>query len=222
MKTFSKFAAIICMIFQFSALTLAQVDDSSRTGIFNKGDWELNFSASIGNLTTTRSSSSSGMYGSSSDSKSSSMFYVQLGVIPAYFLTDGLSIEPEINVLIQSQEGVDSKPSLSFLANLSYTFNLPEKKFAPFIRIGYGISNSIQIPAVIGGLGRVSDELEVKILNAGAGFKFLISQNLINQNRVKLSKVQLWESESSGSFYSSSYDYALTSISGIFGFSVLF
>ena len=193
MKTFSKFAAVVCMIFQFTALTLAQVDDSSRTGIFKKGDWELNFSASIGNLTTTRSSSSSGMYGSSSDSKSSSMFYVQLGVIPAYFVTDGLSIEPEINVLIQSQEDVDSKPSLSFLANLSYTFNLPEKKFAPFIRIGYGISNSLQIPAVIGGLGRVSEDLDVSILNAGVGFKFLNFSKSVNQNRVKLSKIQLWK-----------------------------
>lgn len=221
MKTFSKFAVVVCMILQFTALTFAQIDDSSRIGIFKKGNWELNFSASIGNLTSTRSSSSSGMYGSSSDSKSSSMFYVQLGVIPAYFLTDGLSIEPEINVLIQSQEGVDSKPSLSFLANLSYTFNLPEKKFAPFIRIGYGISNSIQIPAVIGGLGRVSDELEVNILNAGAGFKFLISRNLLIRTELNFRRCS-YGSESSGSFYSMSYDYSITSISGIFGFSVLF
>lgn len=123
MKTFSKLA-VVYMIFQFSALILAQVNDSSRTGIFKKGNWELNFSASIGNLTTTRSSSSSGMYSSSSDSKSSSIFYVQLGVILAYFVTDGLAIEHEINFLIQSQEGVESKPSLSFLANLAYNFNM--------------------------------------------------------------------------------------------------
>ena len=98
------------------------------------------------------------------------MFYFQLGVIPAYFVTDGLSIEPEINVLIQSQENVESKPSLSFLANLAYNFNLAGKNFAPFIRLGYGLSNSLQIPAVIGGLGRVSDELKENILNGGAGF----------------------------------------------------
>jgi len=220
MKTFSKFAAVVCMIFQFSTGTLAQVNDSSLAGIFNKGDWELNFSASIGNLTTTRSSSSSGTYGSSSDSKSSSMFYVQLGVIPAYFVTDGLSIEPEINVLIQSQEGVESKPSLSFLANLAYNFNMAGKNFAPFIRLGYGLSNSLQIPVVIGGLGRVSDDLDVSILNAGVGFKFSISQNLLIRTELNFRRYS-YGSESSSSFYSSSYDYTLTSISGIFGFSIV-
>ena len=37
MKTFSKFAAVVCMIFQFSTGTFAQVEDSSIAGIFKKG-----------------------------------------------------------------------------------------------------------------------------------------------------------------------------------------
>ena len=175
MKTTSTLILFVYLLFQFNMICLGQVKEDTVKGMFHAGNWEMNFSASIGNLTTSTSSSSSGAYGSSSDSKSSSMFYVQLGVIPAYFVSDGLSIEPEVNVLFQSQEGVESKPSLSFLANVAYNFNLPQKHFAPFIRIGYGISNSLQIPVVIGGLARVSDDLDVKILNAGVGLKFLIT-----------------------------------------------
>ncbi len=171
MKTVTALVSFICLFLQLNNVSYGQIQDDSTKVIFHKGCWELNFSASIGNLTTSTSSSSSGAYSPYSNEKSSSMFYVQLGVIPAYFVSDGLSIEPEVNVLFQSQEGVKNKPSLSFLANLAYNFNLPQKNFSPFIRIGYGISNSLQIPVVVGGLARVSDDLDVSVLNAGVGFK---------------------------------------------------
>lgn len=194
--------------------------DLTQAGIFHKGNWELNFSASIGNLSTTKSSSSSGAYSSYSGEKTESMFYVQLGVIPAYFFTDGLSFEPEINLLIQNQEGVDNKPALSFLGNLSYTFNIPNKKFAPFIRAGYGISNSVQIPAVIGGLGRVSDKLDVGVLNAGAGIKILVSEKILIRTELNYRRYS-YGIDSNMSYFSYSYDYTLNSISGVFGLSIL-
>lgn len=220
MKIFTKVAAVICLFFQFSIMSLGQVADSIQTGIFKKGNWELNFSASIGNLTTSRSSSSSGAYSSASDSKSSSVFYIQLGAIPAYFFTDDLSFEPEINVFIQSQEGADNKPSLSFLGNLAYNFNLPQKNFAPFVRIGYGISNSLQIPVVIGILGRVSDDLNVSILNAGAGLKVVISKHVLLRTEIDLRRYA-YTYKSNSLYYDYSYDYKVTSISGIFGFSIV-
>jgi len=216
MNTFTKFALVVCLIFQLSVITFGQVDDSLQTGIFKKGDWELNFSASIGNLTTTSKSSTTGAYGSYSNDNSTSIFYLQLGVIPAYFVTDGLAIEPEINILFQNQENINSKPSFSFLVNLSYNFNIPNKNFAPYIRAGYGISNSLQVPAVIGGLARVSDKLDISILNAGVGFKVhLLLRTELNYRRYS------YKIEDSYFDYKSSYDYKLTSVSGIFGFSVL-
>lgn len=215
MKTFTKFAVVIWMTFQLSYITFGQVDDSTKTGIFKKGNWELNFSASIGNLTSTISST--GYY---SSEKSTSLFYILLGVIPAYFFTDGLSFEPEINLLIQNQEGTDNKPALSFLGNLSYTFNIPNKKFAPFIRAGYGISNSVQIPAVIGGLGRVSDKLNVSVLNTAVGFKVLVSKNVLFRTEINFRRYA-YKYNSSSMYYQYSNDYTVTSISGIFGFSIL-
>lgn len=206
MNTFTKWAAVVCLLFQLSVISFGQAENSLQTGIFKEGNWELNFSASLGNLTNTRSSSSSGSYGSYSSEKSESMFYVQLGVIPAYFFTDGLSVEPEINVLFQSQESVESKPALSFLGNLAYSFNLPNKNFAPFIRAGYGISNSIQIPAVIGGLGRVSDKLDVGVLNAGAGIKILVSQKILIRTELNYRRYS-YKTEISSIYYSSSTDY---------------
>ncbi|OGU37695.1 MAG: hypothetical protein A2058_05370 [Ignavibacteria bacterium GWA2_36_19] len=180
----------------------------------------MNFSASIGNLNTSSKSSSSGTYGSYSDDDSYSLFYIQLGVIPAYFFTDGLAFEPEINVLFQSQENVESKPSFSFLGNFAYNFNMPGKNFAPYVRAGYGISNSMQIPAVIGGLARVSDDLNVNILNAGVGLKFLVSPHLLLRTEINYRRYS-YKVENSYPDFNSTYDYSLTSISGIFGFSVL-
>lgn len=220
MKTSTKFTAVVCFSFQLSMVSLGQIVDSLQAGIFKAGNWELNFSASIGNLTTSSKSSSSGTYGSYSDDNSTSMFYLQLGVIPAYFVTEGLSIEPEVNVLIQSMENVDSKPSFSFLANLAYNFNLPGKNFAPYIRAGYGISNSLQIPSGIGGLTRVSDELNVNILNAGVGLKFLVSQHLLFRTEINYRRYG-YKVKNSYPDYTYIHDYSLTSISGIFGFSVL-
>ncbi len=220
MKILTNVIVVICLFFQFSVMSLGQVDDSTQTGIFKKGNWELNFSASIGNITSSRSSTSSGAYGSSSDSKSSSVFYIQLGVIPAYFFTDNLSFEPEINVFIQNQEGADSKPSLSFLGNLAYNFNLPQKNVVPFIRVGYGISNSLQIPVVTGILGRVSDDLSVSILNAGAGLKVVVSKHVLLRTEINFRRYG-YKVENNYSYYQSSYDYSITSVSGIFGFSIL-
>ena len=220
MNTFINRAVVVCLFLQLNGISFAQVDNSLQTGIFKKGDWELNFSASIGNLTSSQTSTNIGTYGTFTNEKSTSLSYIQLGVIPAYFVTDGLSIEPEINVLIQSQEGVNNKPSLSFLANLAYNFSIPEKKFAPFIRVGYGISNSIPYPSVIGELVRVTDDLDVGVINAGAGLKFLISEHLLFRTEINFRRFAYTvENRYSGSKYSN--DYKLTSISGIFGFSVL-
>lgn len=220
MKTFEVFVSSICLFILLNNLSYGQIQDDSSRAIFHKGCWELNFSASIGNLTTSTSSSSSGTYSSYSSNKSTSMFYVQLGVIPAYFVTDGLAIEPEVNVLIQNQEGLKSKPAISLLANLAYSFNLSQKNFAPFIRIGYGISNSLQVPVVIGGLARVSDNLDVNIINAGGGLKFLVAQNLLIRTELNYRRFS-YSNDSNSIYYSSSYDYTLTSISGIFGISIL-
>lgn len=220
MKTFSIFVSLVCLIFQLNVNILGQVMEDSANAIFHKGNWELNFSASIGDLTTTETHLTSGSNWNYTEDDSYSMFYLQLGVIPAYFLTDGLSFEPEINILIQSKTLIVSKPSLSFIANLAYNFNLPEKNFVPFVRLGYGISNSLQIPTLIGGLTRVSEKLDVNVLNAGIGIKIIMAQRLLFRSEINYRRYS-YGSESGSAYYNSSYDYTLTSISGIFGFSVL-
>lgn len=216
MKTFTKAEIVFLSAFFISSFNYGQTDDSTQAVIFNKGDWELNFSVSIGNLTSTRSSTAYYI-----GEMSTSLFYIQLGVIPAYFFTDGLSFEPEINLLIQNQEGADNKPTLSFLGNLSYSFNIANKKFAPFIRAGYGISNSIQMPSVIGGLFRVSDKLDVGIMNAGAGLKILLSEHVLFRTEINFRRYS-YKYESSSLYLQYSSDYTISSISGIFGFSILF
>ena len=143
MEKVAAFVSFIGLFLLLNHVSYGQLQEDSVKLIFHRGCWELNFSAGIGNLTAKSSSSSSNTYGSSSNENS--VFYLQLGIIPAYYFTDGLSVEPEINLLIQKEKDKDSEPAaMSFLLNLAYTFNIPNKNFAPYLRAGYGISNSLQ------------------------------------------------------------------------------
>jgi opacity protein-like surface antigen len=199
-------------IFVLSIVLFCSNSFSQDDNHFTKGSWELSLSGSIGSLGSSREYT----YGNYSDENSDSKFYLQLSAIPAFYIADGLSIEPEINFLFSGS--VD--PSLSFLASLSYTFRIKNERFAPFIRAGYGISNSLQFPIQSGFLARVSESLDVTIINAGAGLKFLITDNL--SFRTELNYRRFNQSESGGSYgYTYEESYSLTSVSLLFGFSVL-
>ncbi len=62
-------------------------------------------------------------------------FYTHLGVSTGYYIINGLSIEPEFNINLFNWE-----ISASLLANLCYTFYLPQKNIYPYLKLGYGLS----------------------------------------------------------------------------------
>jgi hypothetical protein len=199
------FIPLIILFFSSAALTQTKAP-------FTKGSWEVSLSGSVGSLTSKSEYNSSYYSGESSESRN----YFQLAVVPGIFIVDGLSIEPEFNMFFYQK----AKPSLSFLGNLSYTFIIPEKNFAPFIRIGYGVSNSLQFPIQNGMLAKMSDKFDISILNAGIGLKFLLTENLAFRTELNYRKFS-HSADDSGYGYSYEIKDSFTSISALFGFSIL-
>jgi opacity protein-like surface antigen len=176
--------------------------------VFNDKSWELNFTGSLGSVESSYDVSASFYSGSNNESQK----YFQLGIIPAYYIYRGLAIEPELNIFT-----VESlKPSYLALGNISYTFAIDSAHYFPFIRAGYGISNSIQIP-VNSSIIKYSESLDIGILNLGAGVKFRISESVLLRTEINYRKFSYAKDESS--FYK--YTSKFTSIALVFGFSVL-
>lgn len=177
----------------------------------HKGDVELSISGTLGST-----SASSG--GGSSDSK-----YAVLSVSPGVYLLDGLSIEPEIGwVAVQNES-----PSWLLLGNVSYTYPGIDQdhRVAPFIRVGYGLSNSYQILATQL-LFRASDKLDVKVFNVGAGAKVVVVPKAFLRAEVyyrTFSWSYDWSSYnySSGGYVARTTDYKFSSLGVLMGMSII-
>jgi opacity protein-like surface antigen len=175
---------------------------------FKKGDVELSFSGSLGSNTITESSS-----GGYSFSNSSTEKYLFFSVSPGYYLLDGLSVEPEISFTANQHE----QPAQYLLLNLSYTYLLPNSREALFLRAGYGISNSVQMPVLGAAVVHTSDKFNVGVLNLGAGAKFLVTQSVILRAEVNY-RSHTWSNDEG---YGYSDDYAYSNVGLLVGFSIL-
>jgi opacity protein-like surface antigen len=138
---------------------------ASATGQSLESRWELSFSGTGG------WASSSSTYGGETQT-SDANGYLTLAIRPGYYVIQGFSIEPEI--LWTAIEGTE--PAFSLAGNLSYTFDVPGSKIHPFILAGAGIGNSV--PLFRTALFRSTDEMDVVLLNVGAGAKFFVSNDV--------------------------------------------
>lgn len=189
------------IVFSFQLILHAQ---------FDQGSWELNFAGSLGSVKSSVEYSSS-YYDYYNNSDSESQTYFQLGVIPAYYLIEGLSVEPEISILAIEK----TEPSFLLIGNLAYTFKIESNRFYPFIRAGYGITNAFQFP-VNGSLTRLSNSMDIGVLNLGAGLKTQLTESVLLRTEVNYRKFSYSEDGAM-----SSYSLDLSSVSLLFGFSVL-
>lgn len=184
---------------------------------FDKGCVEI---AMIGTAGYYKRSNSSGMY------MTPAFGYAFLNLTVGYYIVKGFSIEPQYGMLAEE----NFPPSHSLLFNISYTAQLPESKLALFARVGYGIGNSLSFP-MYGNLQMYSrDQWDINIINAGAGIKFLCSDHValrveLNYRMEQFSNDIVYNSYYGYGYYSSpSYektDFEYTSVSALFGFSVL-
>ena len=149
---------LVTSIFLIITSGYAQVNEKAERQFYKQGDWEFGFSSNIGSISiqTTREP------GSYYNEYTENGIYVNVGIATGFYLINGLSIEPELDINLCS-EGF----SLSVLGNLCYTLYIPQKNIYPYVKLGYGLSNDPQ------NTDDLFENLDFKTINAGAGVKFI-------------------------------------------------
>ena len=179
---------------------------------FKQGDFEIGFSLGLGNISNTQESDNNDIIKDDSQTQN----FLAFNIIPAYFIIDGLSFEPEIGYTAMQEVN----PSFSLIGNISYTYRIPDQNFAPFIRIGYGLSNSINIMPGDKRLFNGSDELDIGILNGGFGIKFLIENSATL--RIEVNYRTYYQTRDEGAYSGDNKrEYSYRFISLMLGFSIL-
>lgn len=146
---------IFLMLLVFStSLSFAQISN---------GRIELSANGSLGSV-----SSSTNSY------EGEARAYLTTSIKAGYIFYQGLEIEPELYTLIAEK----SKPSFLISSNLVYNKNISETTLFPFLLIGYGIGNSFPFLTTSNAFIRISNEFDVKCLNAGFGIKYYFNDNI--------------------------------------------
>lgn len=138
---------------------------------FTQNSWEAGVLIN-GGLTST----------SSFTSDPGNSAYFSLIILPAYYILNGLSFEPQITIIVTEH----IEPEFNFIGNLSYTFRIKNSGFAPYLSAGYGVSNSVSVKNLSydwqGGSGFKSiyhsDKFDIGVFNSSAGMKYLINKKL--------------------------------------------
>jgi len=131
---------------------------------------------------------------------------------PAIYVVKGLSIEPEIGLMIAEE----TDPGIFLLGNVSYTYLIPEKSFAPYAKVGFGVTNSMFSIPNVNVFSKTSEDLDITVFNLAAGLKFLINKTAIIKTELNYRKLNY--SQESGF---AKYDYTLNYLSILIGMSFL-
>jgi hypothetical protein len=145
-------------------VTVWAISSQSQSQI-RQGTWEFSFSATAGEVSGSSEYSSS--FGTSTF-KMESQKYVSFVLRPGFIIVEGLELEPEF--YLTAVEG--SPAAIAFSGNLAYNISIPESRVTPFLLVGYGVGNGIPVLGRL--LTRSSADLDITVLNAGAGVKVFI------------------------------------------------
>ena len=172
----------------------AQVNEKSERQFYKQGEWEFGFSSNIGSISIQTIEPSNYEY-------TENGIYLNLGVSTGFYIINGLSIEPELDINSCS-EGF----SLSILGNLCYTLSIPQKNIYPYVKLGYGLSNDPKNSEDL------FENLDFKTINAGAGVKFMYFPGMVFRTEINYRTLN-----GSNTFYSDTPDaYTTESTTSIF------
>jgi hypothetical protein len=198
----------ILIIFVIFTSGYAQVDEKSERKFYKQGDWEFGFALNIG--VSSEQTKQTSIYSDDSSEYSYTYddtekgFYTHLGVSTGYYIINGLSIEPEFDINVYNWE-----ISASLLANLCYTFNLPQNNIYPYLKLGYGLSTEP-------GSSNLFEFLDIKTINAGAGIKLTYSSGMAFRMEINYRNLKGLNTD-----YYSTYETTTSVIAISFGASIL-
>jgi hypothetical protein len=162
------------------------------------GSWELSLSSTLG----TASQSTETEYGGRTTTHDGeSQGYLSLALRPGFFVVNGLSIEPEF--FWTAVEKVP--PTFSMSGNVSYTFLIKESPVSPFLLAGYGVGNGIPLFQRL--FLRSSDEMDITVLNLGAGVKVFLSEAIAFRAEYRYQRFAEETSYPAGPTYRRTSDY---------------
>ena len=166
-----------------------------RRTYFIQGDFEINFSTSIGVGFLTMSNTIIDNYSTDPNSYeySSRPFVFIISGSFGVCVIDGLSAESEFDMNFIG----DSDISTSIILNASYHFNLPRKRTFPFIKLGYGWSNYFPGSSYNYQNNAKGSSFDTRVFNAGAGLKIIYSSDTVMKMELNYKRYT--------SSYSSSY-----------------
>jgi len=128
--------------------------------------------------------------------------YLMMFIRPGYYVFDNMAIEPELMWTAMDE----MEPSLCISGNVSYHVTLPKSSITPFVCAGYGIGNSIPFNYSL--IFKMTDEMDVRLINVGAGLKAHLNDRVAF--RVEY-RYQQYSMESEYSYSSAYYSYKSTS-----------
>ena len=195
---------------QAGCLAFALMLCSAASGQPTGGTWELSLSGAAGSIGGT--SEWSGTYGSGSSDQDAQSFLTLL-FRPGLYIVDGLSIEPEFHWTAIE----DAPPALSLSGNLAYTFRAPASTVAPFVLVGYGVANTV--PVLDRALFRLSKDMDISVLNVGAGLKLFLSESVAMRVEYRYQTYRQENTDSYGPF-TETYKQTYRLHNVFFGFSV--
>ncbi len=150
----------VLAIFLIITSGYAQVNEKPERQFYRQGDWEFRYSSNIGSISIQTIDLTYYNYEENG-------IYLNIGIATGFYIINGLSIEPELDINLCS-EGL----SLSVLGNLCYTFYIPQKNIYPYIKLGYGVSNDPK------NTDELFAKLDFKTINSSAGVKFMYFQGM--------------------------------------------
>ncbi len=128
---------LLLMVLLIISTCNSQVKVISGRPLYKQGNFEFSFSANVGESSQKVKDVYSyydyydSSYHLNNYEHSDGALYVQVGASIGYYLIDGLSVEPELNLNIPF-----GQTSISLIGNLCYTFSVPKKKCIPIHKSG--------------------------------------------------------------------------------------
>ncbi len=195
---------------------ISSICPSITSAQFESGKVEITFNGTAGYL---KDNLPANLYGSQS------IGYVMLNIDGGYYLLDGFSIEPQLGLLATE----NTFPAQSALLNLSYTHRISTSAIALFVRGGYGISNSLTSPVVGFVPIRINEVSNNHIINAGAGAKILVTENVALNIELNYRREVFDDEVPTGLYYvngtivpfTHAVNYTYSYVGALFGFSIL-
>jgi hypothetical protein len=138
---------------------------SSKKALFAKKSWELSLMGSFNGETIDNGDPNVGNAA------------LSISISPAYYLFDGLSLEPEFTTLVKFGQAAGAHYQL--LMNIGYTFRTT-KSFHPYIKAGYGIGDMVTryfVGTQGASIGANGVDDFVECINSGIGIKWMVGSN---------------------------------------------